>query len=110
VCACESECSVPPPPAWGLPSPFISQREGSYYRERDRRDRVASPLRVDPNGPVHDDGGAPIPCPGAMSIVCPNRTGGAGLSGRRTGDVRPAEMGGAFYGLTPSPADVRGVP
>ncbi|RLM99461.1 uncharacterized protein C2845_PM06G28810 [Panicum miliaceum] len=61
-----------------------------------------------------DDGGAPIPCSSAMSAVCRNGTGGAGLSGRRTGNVCPAETDGAspgvFYGLTPSPADVRGVP
>jgi hypothetical protein len=85
----------PPPPAGGLPSPFISQREGSCYRERDRWDRVASPLRVGPNGPVDDDGGAPVPCPGETCTVRPNRMGGVGSSSRRTGDVRLAEMGGA---------------
>jgi hypothetical protein len=35
-----------------------------------------------------------MPRPGATCSVRPNGTGGAGLPGRRTGDVRPAEMGG----------------
>jgi hypothetical protein len=47
----------------GLPSPFISQRERSGYREREKispRDRVASPaLHMGPAGPIDDGRGAP---------------------------------------------------
>jgi hypothetical protein len=70
---------------WGLSSPFISQREGSGYTERDRRDRAASPPpRVGPASPVDDDGGTLIPRPGAMYGVRLNGKGGTGLPGRKT--------------------------
>jgi hypothetical protein len=81
------------PPSEGSPFPFMSQREGSEFRERDPRDRAASPpLRMGPIGLADDDGGAPMSCPGAMCGARPNGTGGAGLLGRRTGDVCSAEM------------------
>jgi hypothetical protein len=46
-----------------------------------------------PVGPVDDDGGTPMPRPGATCSVRPNGMGGVGLPGRSTGDVCPAEMG-----------------
>jgi hypothetical protein len=78
----------------GLPSPLLSQREASGYRDRDPQDRAASPpLRMGPTGPIDDDGGAPMPCPSTTCGVRPNGTGDAGLPSRRTGDVRPAKTG-----------------
>jgi hypothetical protein len=95
VCECESKCSVLPGRGSSFSFYKSKGRESLHTeRERDSRDRVASPLRVGPNGPVDDDGGAPIPCLGATCAVRPKGTGGAGSSGRRMGDVRPANTGG----------------
>jgi hypothetical protein len=87
-------------PLLGSPFPFYKPKGGKSLerereRERDCRDRAASPLRVGPIGPTDDDGGAPIPCPDATCAARSNGMGGAGLSGCRTGDVRPAKTGGA---------------
>jgi hypothetical protein len=49
---------------------------------------------VGPNGPVDDDGGAPISCPSATCALCPNGTGDVGPCGHRKGGVRPAKTGG----------------
>jgi hypothetical protein len=56
-----------------------------------------------------------MPRPSETCGMRPNRTGGVGLPGCRTGDVHPAEMSdvsplGACYGLTPGAADGRGLP
>jgi hypothetical protein len=101
-CACTSlGLNFLSPLAGGLPSPFISQREGSGYRGRERKgerkrspwDHAASPpIRMGPAGPVDDDGYAPMPRPGVTCGASPNGIGGAGLAGHRTSDVRPTKM------------------
>jgi hypothetical protein len=64
-------------------------------RERDPQDCTASPpLHVGSNGLVDDDGGAPMPRPGATCGVHPNRTDSTGPLGHGTGDVRPDKTGG----------------
>jgi hypothetical protein len=68
-----------------------------------------------PAWPVDDDGGAPMPRPGATCGVRPNGMDNMGLPGRRTGDVHPAETGvgsppGSFYGLNPGAVDGWGLP
>jgi hypothetical protein len=67
-----------------------------------------------PAAPVDDDGGAPMPCPGATCGVHPDGTGGAGLPGCRMGDVRPAETGDVssrrVLRLDPGAVDGRGLP
>jgi hypothetical protein len=111
VYKCESES---PPSGGGSPFPFYKSKEREWLQRekksaRDPRDCAASPLRGGPTSPVDDDGGAPMPCPGATCDVHPKGMGGADLSGRRTGDVRPAEMGGAslrrILRLNPSMVD-----
>jgi hypothetical protein len=58
-------------------------------RERDPRDHATSPpLRMGLTGPINDDEGAPMPCPGATCGKHPSGTSGAGLPGRTMGDVR----------------------
>jgi hypothetical protein len=102
----------------GLPSTFYKSKGREWIkreRKRDPLDRAASPLlRMGPAGPVDGDGGAPMLRPGAMCGVRPNGMGGAGLPGRRTGDVPcrdgRQELPGAFYGLTPGTVDGRGLP
>jgi hypothetical protein len=98
VYECESECfrSL----GGGCPFPFYKSK-GREWLERDResakrdhRDHAASPLRVGIIGTVDDDGCAPMLCPEATCTVPPNGTGGASPSSCRTGDLRPAKMGG----------------
>lgn len=47
-----------------------------------------------PTGPVDDDRGAPMPRPSVTCGMRPIETGGAGLPGHKTGDMRPDETGG----------------
>jgi hypothetical protein len=90
MCKCESECSILLGEGSSFPF-YKSKGRESLQRERET-ERL--PGSCGPNGQVNDDGGAPISCLGATYTFHPNGTGGVGLSGRRTGDVRPAKMGG----------------
>jgi hypothetical protein len=91
------------------------KRERARGRERDPRDRAASPLlHVGPTSPVDDDGGSPMPRPGVTCGVRPIGTGGVGPPGRRTNNVCPDKTSSVspcvFYGLTLGAADDQGLP
>jgi hypothetical protein len=60
----------PPGPAGGSSSPFYKSK-GRESLHREIAGTVLLLPSCGPNGPVDDDGGASIPCPGATCAVWP---------------------------------------